>query len=129
MDDVGWLSRRDAVLALLSAVAVLAGAASDGFAAEVTLIGSHPAVDEIMDGSATSFALRFDGPVDHASARLMLTGPAGSRALRARLDSEPNTLFAAVGRLPAGDYALDWQVKAPSGNTSKGRVPFHVAPR
>lgn len=129
MDDFGRLSRRDAVLGLLSAVAAFAGVTQDCLAAEVTLVGSHPAVDEIMNGSATSFALRFDGPVDHKSARLTLTGPGGSRALRARLDSEPNTLFAAVGRLPAGDYALDWQVKAPSGRISKGRVPFHVAPR
>jgi copper resistance protein C len=128
MDDFGCLSRRDAVVGLLTFVAALAGGASDSLAAEVTLIGSHPAVDEIMDGSATSFALRFDGPVDHESARLMLIGPMGVRALRARLHSEPNTIFTAVGKLPAGDYELDWQVRVPSGHISEGRIPFHVAP-
>jgi len=123
------LARRDAGLLVLSVMAALSGSAGDGRAAKMSLMESYPAVNEIMDGSATSFALRFDGPVDHQRARFTLIGPMGTRTLRARLNSEPNTLFTAIGKLPPGDYELDWQARAPSGEISEGRIPFHVAPR
>ena len=38
----------------------------------MAMVDSYPMVDQIMDGDATAFALRFDAPVDHAGARLIL---------------------------------------------------------
>jgi methionine-rich copper-binding protein CopC len=86
-------------------------------------------VDQIMDGRATSFSIRFDGPIDHAASRLTLVTPHGVRSLRARLNSEPNTLFTAVGTLPAGNYELRWEARAMDGEVSKGIIPFKVSAR
>lgn len=98
-------------------------------AGSMALMESYPVVNQIMDGSATSFALRFDGPVDHAGARLTLVTPTGTRTLHARLGSQPNTLFAAVGKLPSGAYRLTWMVRAPDGGVSEEDIPFQVASR
>jgi methionine-rich copper-binding protein CopC len=100
---------------------------SGSWARPMTVVESFPMVNQIMDGSATSFAIRFDGPVDHASSRLMLVTPHGVVPLRARLDSEPNTLYSAVGKLPPGGYELRWEAKAWDGVVSKGTIPFTVS--
>jgi methionine-rich copper-binding protein CopC len=115
----------------LAAAVILSASlwSGDCSAGAMALMESYPVVNEIMDGSATSFALRFDGPVDHARARLMLVTPAGARPLHARLGGEPNTLFAAVGKLAPGAYRLTWKVRAPDGALSSGEIPFAVAPR
>jgi len=97
------------------------------WARSMSVVGSFPMVDQIMDGRATSFSIRFDGPIDHAASRLTLVTPHGVRSLRARLDSEPNTLFTAVGALPAGSYALRWEARAMDGEVSKGTIPFKVS--
>jgi methionine-rich copper-binding protein CopC len=93
----------------------------------MTVVGSFPMVNQIMEGSATSFSIRFDGPVAHGSAHLTLVTPSGNRSLRARLGSEPNTLFTAVGTLPPGAYELRWEVQAMDGQRSAGAIPFKVA--
>ena len=95
----------------------------------MAVVDSYPKVNQIMDGEATSFVLRFDGPIDHASARLTLMTPAGPRRLKARLGSQPSTLFAAVGKLPAGTYSLAWRAKARDGEISAGSIPFSVTDR
>jgi len=97
------------------------------WARSMSVVGSFPMVDQIMDGRATSFSIRFDGPIDHAASRLTLVTPHGVRSLRARLDSEPNTLFTAVGALPAGNYELRWEARAMDGEVSKGIIPFKVS--
>lgn len=112
--------------ALLVFLAGITGA-GPSWAGPMKVMGSFPMVNEIMDGSATSFSIRFDGPVAHGSARLTLVTPNGSRSLRARLGSEPNTLFTAVGALPPGRYELRWQVRAKDGAVSKGAIPFEVS--
>ena len=54
--------------------------------------------------------------------------PASDRATsRSRLDSEPNTLFTAVGTLPPGSYELRWEARAMDGEVSKGTIPFKVS--
>jgi methionine-rich copper-binding protein CopC len=97
------------------------------WAKTMTVVGSFPMVNQIMNGSATSFSIRFDGPVAHGSARLTLVTPTGNRSLRARLGSEPNTLFTAVGALPPGSYELRWLVRGKDGAPSKGMIPFTVS--
>ena len=100
---------------------------SGSWARPMTVVESFPMVNQIMNGSATSFAIRFDGPIDHAGSRLMLVTPHGVVPLRARLDSEPNTLYSAVGKLPPGSYELRWEAKASDGVVSKGTIPFTVS--
>jgi methionine-rich copper-binding protein CopC len=95
----------------------------------MAVIESYPKVDQIMDGEATPFVLRFDGPIDQAGARSTLVTPSGQRSLKARLGSRPSTLFAAVGKLAPGAYSLAWRAKARDGEISAGTIPFRVAPR
>lgn len=106
-------------LALGSAVAVNAARAMD-------MIESSPKVNEIMEGKATAFAVRFDHPVSHRSSRLTLVTPQGSRTLPLRLRTEPDTLYANVGPLPPGKYELQWDARAVDGSQSKGSIPFTV---
>ena len=117
-------------ITVAAAFAVLLGGSlciTQSWARSMAVMNSFPMVNEIMDGSATSFSIRFDGPIAHGSARLTLIMPTGNRTLRARLGSEPNTLFTAVGRLPPGGYELRWQVRAMDGQLSKGAIPFEVS--
>ena len=102
------------VLALAFLLAMSMGTASVR-AKPMTVVGSFPMVNQIMEGRANSFSIRFDGPVAHGSARLTLATPSGNRSLRARLGSEPNTLFTTVGALPPGTYELRWDVRAMDG--------------
>lgn len=106
---------------------VVSGAGAPAWAKRMTVVGSFPMVNQIMEGAATSFSIRFDGPVAHGSARLTLVTPSGSRSLRARLGSEPNTLFTAVGALAPGAYELRWEVRAMDGQRSMGVIPFKVS--
>ena len=111
----------------LALLLVTCGGGSPIWAKPMSVVGSYPMVNQIMEGRATSFSIRFDGPVSHGSARLTLVTPSGSRSLRARLGSEPNTLFTAVGELPPGTYELRWQVRAMDGQPSTGVIPFKVS--
>jgi methionine-rich copper-binding protein CopC len=113
-------------LALALLLAVCTGGTAV-WAKPMTVVGSFPMVNQIMEGRATSFSIRFDGPVAHGSARLTLATPSGVRALHARLGSEPNTLFTTVGALPPGAYELHWDVRAMDGQRSTGDIPFKVA--
>ncbi len=116
---------RTPIVALAFAVAGLSWSAC--WARQMSVMGSFPMVNEIMDGRATSFSIRFDGPVDHALSRLTLVTPHGTRALHARLDSAPNTLFTAVGDLPPGSYELRWEARSMDGEISQGTIPFAVS--
>jgi methionine-rich copper-binding protein CopC len=123
-------SERTAIQGLiLACVILIAPPVMPAWAKPMSVVGSFPMVNQIMEGRATSFSIRFDGPVAHGSARLTLVTPSGSRSLRARLGSEPNTLFTAVGTLPAGNYELRWQVRAMDGQRSDGVIPFSVSAR
>src|SRR5579859_1165483 len=102
-----WTPPLDRTLArglALTLLLVMSGASAPAWTKPMTVVGSFPIVNQIMEGAATSFSIRFDGPVAHGSARLTLVMPSGNRSLRARLGSEPNTLFTAVGALRPGAY-------------------------
>lgn len=120
----GRSSTRALVLALLL---LMCCDATSTWAKPMSVVSSFPIVNQIMDGAANSFSIRFDGPVAHGSARLTLLTPSGNRSLRARLGSEPNTLFTAVGSLPPGAYELRWEVRAMDGQRSTGAIPFKVS--
>lgn len=112
------------IVALTFALASLPWAAS--WARSMTVVESYPMVNQIMEGKADAFSIRFDGPINHASSRMTLVTPKGIRPLHARLDSEPNTLFTNVGALPPGSYELRWEAQAKDGEVTKGIIPFTV---
>jgi len=113
-------------LAIAAAAAVAALMAQGGGARAMEMVDSTPKVNEIMQGKATAFAIRFDQPVNHRSSRLILVTPQGSRTLPLRLRTEPDTLYANVGPLPSGKYELQWEARAADGTVSKGSIPFTV---
>ena len=125
------LSRRSllgrAALASLLAGAVLAAPAS---ARVLTLVESHPAVEEVVDGAAVSFALRFDRPVDHASGEMVLVTPQGRRDIHPLLDSAPEVLFGMAGDLAPGRYELRWRARPAEGGDDRtsGTIRFSVRP-
>ncbi|MCW2239199.1 copper resistance protein CopC [Azospirillum canadense] len=82
----------------------------------------------VVAGSTRSFLVRFEEPFDHAQARVELVTPESTRVLHARLNSAPNTLFVALGALPAGSYQLRWAVRTAHGAVEQDGVLFTVAP-
>ena len=102
------------------------GATSAGTA--MTLAGQSPRTHQVMSGSGVAFALRFDRLVDHGGSCFVLVTPAGAeRTVRPRLNAQPNTLYASVGRLAPGDYLLRWHVRGLDGGALQGEVPSAVA--
>jgi methionine-rich copper-binding protein CopC len=81
-----------------------------------------------MSGSGVAFTLGFDRPLDHTASYFTLVAPDGhERTFRLRLNTQPNTLYASVGRLGPGNYELHWQARAADGHTSSGAFPFTVS--
>jgi methionine-rich copper-binding protein CopC len=71
--------------------------------------------------------LTFDRPVDHRGSTLWLVSSNGQeRRIAARLEAEPSTLYAIVGRLRPGRYELHWTVRSLNGATLSGILPFGV---
>lgn len=95
-------------------------------AAAMSVRKTYPVAHEIRDGSAFSFAIEFDEPVDHAGSRFTLITPEGERTIHPRLRSEPDTLFGVVGELPPGEYELRWSARSMDGEVMTGTVPFSV---
>lgn len=114
-----------AALAVLLATSL---AALPAAARTMTVMDSHPSASAVMTGAAEEFFIRFDGPVDHAASALSILRDARVVAtLRARLESQPNTLYATAGHLPPGGYVLHWRtVSMVDRDASEGDIPFSV---
>jgi methionine-rich copper-binding protein CopC len=94
---------------------------------EMTLIEQYPKARQVMSGTGVAFTLTFDGPVDHARSGFLLVTPHGMvRVFLLRLNTQPNTLYASVGRLEPGDYVLNWHAHAMNGLLLNGSIPFSV---
>ncbi len=93
------------------------------------VMNSTPAAEAIMRGDNAQYVVRFDGPVDHAGARLeILRDGQVVQQLHALLDSAPDVLFASAPALQAGKYTLHWHVRSMSDqDDSDGMIPFSVA--
>ena len=97
-------------------------------AATPQVVQSTPAAEAIMDGRNLQFVVRFDGPVDHAAARLeIMRDGQVVRSLPPLMDSAPNVLFASSAALPPGRYTLHWRLGVASGGeAADGQIPFSV---
>jgi methionine-rich copper-binding protein CopC len=93
------------------------------------VLASTPSAEVIMHGANAQFVVRFDGPVDHAQARLeILHDGHVVLQLHALLDSAPDVLFASAPTPEPGHYVLHWSVRSVSdGDESDGMIPFSVA--
>lgn len=92
----------------------------------MSVVEQTPKPSQVIDGSAVSFLLRFDRPVDHERSEFVLVTPKGERVIHPRLDSEPNVLYALAGRLAPGSYELRWQASSVDRRTLSGTIPFQV---
>jgi len=90
---------------------------------------SSPASDAIIQGRHAEYVVRFDGPVDHRSCRLLIVQSGKViQSLPLRLNSAPDTLFAQGEAPPPGKYILHWETRSMDGEMSSGDIPFSVAP-
>jgi methionine-rich copper-binding protein CopC len=98
-------------------------------AAPRQVLSSTPVADAIIQGRHAEYAVRFDGPVDHRSCRLLITQSGKViQSLPLRLDSAPDTLFAQGEAPPPGKYTLHWETRSMEGEISSGDIPFSVVP-
>lgn len=113
-------------LALVVLLAVFGAAA----AAEepLRMMEAHPSARSVMNAQNQQFFVRFDGPVDHHASRLtLLRDGAVVRELQPRLGAQPNTLYAAAGSLPPGEYRLEWSaMPLRGGAAARGGIAFTV---
>jgi len=93
------------------------------------VLTSTPAAEAIIRGGHAQYAVRFDGPVDHAQARLeILRDGQVVQRLNPLLDSAADVLFASAPAPEPGHYTLHWVVKSvPDEDVSDGTIPFSVA--
>lgn len=98
-------------------------------AAPRQVLSSTPVANAIIQGRHAEYAVRFDGPVDHRSCRLLITQSGKVvQSLPLRLDSAPDTLFAQGEAPPPGKYTLHWETRSMEGEMSSGDIPFSVVP-
>ncbi len=114
----------------LAAIGLIAAATQGSIPARgeggMSVVEQTPKPNQVMAGSAVSFLLRFDRPIDHQRSEFVLVTPQGERPIRPRLHSKPNTLYASGGRLPPGTYELRWRARAADGRMLFGTIPFRV---
>ena len=115
-----------AAATLIAPTVLIATATADAGGVHQASIG-QPRVVEVNTGNGYAVVLRFDRPVDHARSQLVLASKTGRWRITPRLSSEPDVLYAAVGRIPAGSYELEWTVPCPDGHVLSGKLPVEVA--
>jgi copper resistance protein C len=93
------------------------------------LRSSSPAAGATIQGHHAEYVVRFDGPVNHRSCRLLITQSGKViQLLPLRLNSAPDTLFSQGEAPPPGNYILHWETQSMDGEMSSGDIPFSVAP-
>lgn len=124
---MGTVTRRGAARLIMLLPALLV-ATPVGAESPMRVLEMRPAARSVMSGNRQEFFVRFSHPVDHYISRLMILRDGQVLlTLRPRLDSSPDTLYAAAGNLPAGAYALRWMAKSGrDGTVLEGELPFSV---
>ena len=112
------------VAALFAALIAFSPAAR----AHAILIDSQPAAAASLPAGPVAFRLRFNSRIDAARSRLTLTLPDRSQRVLPIAQEGAGDILTASAELPAGEYALRWQVLAIDGHITRGDVPFTVKP-
>lgn len=115
----------------LSAVALIAGAATFGVAAPALahdeLIGTELVADS-ADGSLESIRLTFSNSIIETGTEIVVTGPGGSDALDgAPAIAGPDVTQPLAADLSAGNYDAAWRVVSSDGHPIEGTFAFTVA--
>jgi methionine-rich copper-binding protein CopC len=110
------------------ALLILSPAAAS--ARPVRMMETFPQAEAVTDGRNATYAVRFDGLVDHRAAILtILQNDRVVRTLHPSLSAAANVLSASTPRLPPGAYKLAWSVLSiPDGDRTEGAIAFTVHP-
>ena len=109
-------------LALLVALAAPAGAHTE-------LVATEPADGATVETSPPQVLLRFGDEVVPAADGITVVGTDGLRADTGEV-TKPDDTTIVVGlrpALPAGAYAVEWEILAPDGDVQEGAFTFTVA--
>ena len=95
--------------------------------AHAVLLESQPGVDSTVSGPEVAVLLKYSSRVDLKHSTLTLLDPGGG-VQKVAIESEvsPGVLSAKLTGLLKGSYVLRWQVLAPDGHITRGKVPFQV---
>jgi methionine-rich copper-binding protein CopC len=95
--------------------------------AHAVLLESQPGVDSTVSGPEVAVLLKYSSRVDLKHSTLTLLDP-GGEVQKVAIESEvsPGVLSAKLTGLLKGSYVLRWQVLAPDGHITRGKVPFQV---
>jgi hypothetical protein len=119
--------RRDTVLLLSLAFAVVCAAVPLKLYAHAVLLESRPATGAVIKGPVLPVWLRFNVRVDGSRSRCMLVLPDGNvKALSLDPQSKPDVLTGRATDLIAGNYKLQWQVLAADGHITRGELKLKV---
>lgn len=115
------------VMALFLALTLVAGWART-VAAHARLERSFPADGAVLEEPPDRVELVFSEPVEAAVSKVTLERVGGEPVELEDLESEGNTLRAAVtGKLEPGEYVLNYRVLSADGHPVEGKVSFQVA--
>lgn len=117
---------------LASVIIVLAALAFGNSAAlaHAALTGSEPADGATVSAGGFPLELRFNGQIDAARSRLVLTLADGSsRKLPVRRGNAPSSLAAQTDAVPAGRCVLRYDVLSHDGHVASGTLSFTATER
>ena len=94
------------------------------------LLASSPEADAVVPAPPSRVSLRFNNRIEKTLSRIRLVDGHGARRdlAVASGDDPPDLVSAAVPRLDAGPYRVEWQVLSTDGHIVSGRFSFRVAP-
>jgi hypothetical protein len=119
--------RRDSLLLLSLAFAVLCVAVPLKLYAHAVLLESRPATGAVIKGPVLPVWLRFNVRVDGSRSRCMLVLPDGKvKALSLDPQTKPNVLTGKATELIVGNYKLQWQVLAADGHITRGELKLKL---
>lgn len=113
-------------LRFLVATALLVAAAAAS--AHARLLASEPAAGQAGPAPA-AVKLHFNEPVEPAMSTVKILGPSSAPVevgKPAGADGDDKTLVSTLGKLPAGDYRLEWSTMGHDGHHTKGVYRFTV---
>lgn len=112
---------------MLTAVLALGGTAA---LAHSALTGSDPAEGGTVSAGGFPVELRFNGRVDAARSRFVLTLADGSaRKLAAQPGNGPSAIVAQAGAVPPGRCTLRYDVLSQDGHVTSGTLGFTATER